>query len=163
MTINKECVIKSLKSDYWDIGRVAAVCLIISGVIYTTHWCAYTYQTQVRDFFSMLTQPITAVNVFIVSEIIVMVLWGLVPLTMDDKQELKKSNTTRITMLLSTLTMLCVWIAYGATSAINSAINSMRSIPPPRYPDVLMILIILMAINAVIVCPVSVAIARCKE
>jgi hypothetical protein len=104
-------------------------------------------------------QPITAVNVFVLLEVIIIAVWAIIPYGIDSKEELKKPETTRFIAFLSASCLFLMWVVYGVTSAMVSS-------PPehsPRYPDVLMILIILMAIDVFIVCPVSVAIARCKE
>jgi uncharacterized membrane protein YhdT len=176
MTINKQCLVKSLKTDYKYIGTIFIGLLILGSVVYAALWCAITYQNQVRDFLITLAQPFTAVNIFILTEILVIgicvaIIIFDIPTSENDKQMLKLPNTTLKMVVLITVFMVIVWLGYNFVSAAISA-PSPTIVPtyaqtthvyPPPYPDVLPILAVMLIVNTFVVCPVSVAIARCKE
>jgi hypothetical protein len=161
MTINKECIIKSLKTDYRNIGIAAAACLMVIGAA----WGLINLSAQIAAVLAIIAQPFTAVNVFIVSEIIAIGFWvGVVAIadqtTEESKEDMKKADSTPSMICFSSLTMAIVWGMYCYLSFCMS--NRGWEIQPP-FPDVVQIFLILLVINTFIICPLSVAYARCKE
>jgi len=61
MTINIECMKKSLKTDYRNIGIITVICIIIIGIV----WALINLSDQIKAILAIIAQPFTAVNVFI--------------------------------------------------------------------------------------------------
>lgn len=168
MTINKECLIKSLKTDYWDIGRAAAVCLIICICAYTAFAITSRYVNQIYEGLQLVVnfimQPMSPINIFIAVELLTMV--GILYCTLfvypdgksksEIKEDLKQPITTPITIVISTGSMFVVYIVYSIM--VYGAAKEHVTLP-----DITIIFIGLLALNAFISTPVAVAIARCKE
>jgi uncharacterized protein YacL len=163
MTINKECMKKSLKTDYRNIGIITVICIVFIVMV----WALRNLSDQIKAILAIIAQPFTAVNVFIISEVIV--IGFLVAYMLTSTPEFIKAEATTLFMLVvSTLIMGFIYIAYGISSMSASASapsiwqQSIVSYSSP-YPDITSIFLIMLTINAFIICPLTVAYARCKE
>ena len=158
MTINIECMKKSLKTDYRNIGIITVICIIIIGIV----WALINLSDQIK---AIIAQPFTAVNVFIISEVIV--IGFLVAYMLTSTPEFIKAEATTLFMLVVSILMMgSIYIAYGIISMVGSASTSsiwQQSGISYSYSDVNSIFLIMLAINAFIICPLTVAYARCKE
>lgn len=161
MTINIECMKKSLKTDYRNIGIITVICIIIIGIV----WALINLSDQIKAILAIIAQPFTAVNVFIISEVIV--IGFLVEYMLTSTPEFIKAEATTLFMLVVSILMMgSVYIAYGISSMAGSASTSsiwQQSGISYSYSDVNSIFLIMLAINAFIICPLTVAYARCKE
>jgi len=158
MTINIECMKKSLKTDYRNIGIITVICIIIIGIV----WALINLSDQIK---AIIAQPFTAVNVFIISEVIVIGFLVAYMLT-STPEFIKAEATTPFMLVVSILMMGSIYIAYGIISMAGSASTSsiwQQSGISYSYSDVNSIFLIMLAINAFIICPLTVAYARCKE
>ena len=163
MTINIECMKKSLKTDYRNIGIITVICIVFTGMV----WALINLSDQIKAILAIIAQLFTAVNVFIISEVIV--IGFLVAFMLTSIPEfIKASAATLFMLVVSTLMMEFIYIAYGIISMAGSASTSsiwqqcVVSCPSP-YPDITSIFLIMLAINAFIICPLTVAYARCKN
>jgi len=161
MTINIECMKKSLKTDYRNIGIITVICIIIIGIV----WALINLSDQIKAILAIIAQPFTAVNVFIISEVIV--IGFLVAYMLTSTPEFIKAEATTLFMLVVSILMMgSIYIAYGISSMAGSASTSsiwQQSGISYSYSDVNSIFLIMLAINAFIICPLTVAYARCKE
>jgi len=161
MTINIECMKKSLKTDYRNIGIITVICIIIIGIV----WELINLSDQIKAILAIIAQPFTAVNVFIISEVIV--IGFLVAYMLTSTPEFIKAEATTLFMLVVSILMMgSIYIAYGIISMAGSASTSsiwQQSGISYSYSDVNSIFLIMLAINAFIICPLTVAYARCKE
>jgi len=161
MTINIECMKKSLKTDYRNIGIITVICIIIIGIV----WALINLSDQIKAILAIIAQPFTAVNVFIISEVIV--IGFLVAYMLTSTPEFIKAEATTLFMLVVSILMMgSIYIAYGIISMAGSASTSsiwQQSGISYSYSDVNSIFLIMLAINAFIICPLTVAYARCKE
>lgn len=160
MTINKACIKKSLIMDYRNIGIAAAIGFVIIGLL----WGLITYLGQINVILAIIVQPFTAVNVFIATEIIAIGCWAGAAVIADQttetvKEDMRRADTTPMMILFSSIVMAGIYGMYYIFSETNRCID----IPFSPLPDVVPIFLILLAINAFIICPLSVAYMRCKE
>lgn len=146
MVIKRECVIKSLKSDYKVIGPIAGVILALVIFVYLV---------------SIYKDVFTAFNVYIILEIFSMipiscaiVLYG--SSTPEERASLKSTGNTIFLIILNSLIMGVIACVYHAMSC-NPVLGTCK------YPDIVLLTVIFLAFNALIVCPLAIAYARCKE
>jgi hypothetical protein len=176
MTINKECVVKSLKTDYLQIGYATAATLILVAIGIGAYYAALSSRQSFYDLMTfisnILSNLFTAVNVLIVGEILVIaVLTSLITASIKEQQQLKEKAATPVLILTNSTAIVGIWCIYAMQSYFistppmtlyqNSFQVSHNYLPP--YPDVLPILVIILIINAFVLCPAVIAYARCKE
>jgi hypothetical protein len=149
MTIKTECVIKSLKSDYSIIAKYVigiGICIgICIGLIYGVVAHAYVF---------------TAFNTFIIMEIIILF---AIPLLIafnigeNSKENIKKSENTPFLVLINSLVLFLIYMLYVIES-YNGGFSTVS-----KYPDVTLLFIAFIIIGALVIDPLAVAYARCKE
>jgi hypothetical protein len=137
MTIKKECVVKSLKSDYSIIGKALIAIVIIIGILY-----GFVISS---NYIISLLSVIPAIMIFIISELVIMLLGSLCFTFIMEifSNDIKDKSVTPIIILLNSLLMI-----FGITLYST---------------DVLIVFVGLLLVNALIVCPLLVAYVRCKE
>jgi len=152
MTIKTECVIKSVKSDYRIIVPVIILFAAIIGLIYGF--------TIYGDKISQILSTISAVSFFIIFQLIAMVALPIIIISGDytktSRETFKGESNTPLLILINCIFMVIIYGCYQVSSC--SLIGNTC-----KYPDVLVIFIILLLINALIISPLTIAYARCKE
>lgn len=142
MAVKTECIIKSVKSDYKVIGPIVGVILAFVLFVYAI----FVY----KEIF-------TAYNVYIIVEIGTMIpVSYYVAFSPTTKEEMKGADNTLLLITINSIFMIMFAFVYQIMSCI----------PVPgvcRFPDVIILTIILLTIDALVVCPLAVAYARCKE
>lgn len=148
MTVKKECLIKSLKSDYSSLGLVTAICLVMIGVVLAC--------TVYSDRFYIVTQYLTAFNVYVVMASIASIFLSVIIAlddysTSDSKKGLNDKESIWLLNLINCAFVFIPWFIYVAVGATL------------KYPDVTIPTLLILGISIFIVSPFSLAYARCKE
>lgn len=161
MTINKQCMVKSLKSDYRLIGTIGAAIAI---VVLTT-WAILAYPDQVVNGVYFLVQPAGWIYSFAAIEILIMIGIPYILLfvgnnTPEYEKSIHDSDTTPAIIILTLFFMAIIAVVFFG---IVIYVYTMRNIAPIPSELSWGATIGLMVIEAFIVCPVMVAVARCKE
>lgn len=149
MSVNKACIIKSFKTDYFMIGSVLGFIALAAGLAYIS----LTYSKEISD----LSVIFSGFNLFIATELIAV--FGIpIAIACDDyskpssKSGIKEMNTTPFVILLSGVIMVFIVLMYYTASPVKNP-----------FPDIILFVIGFFLLNAVIVSPICVAYARCKE
>lgn len=148
MTVKKECFVKSLKSDYSSLGLVTMVGAIIIGIVVIC--------TIYRDQFYILTQYLTAFNIYVVLASIFSLITP-VALALDDyssspsRKGVNDKETIWVVLLLNFFLVFIPWFTYILMQ------------PYSNYPDITIQTLMILTINTFIATPLLLAYARCKE
>lgn len=143
MPIKKECMIKSLKTDYKIIGPIILIAVVIAGFFYGS----IVYGSQ----FNYLLSTLTAVNIFLIFECIAMLMVPLLILLNSDADSVRDSSNTPLLIFINSIMMGFVYLIYISASKVCD------------YPDMFIVFILLELIDALIVAPFTIAYIRCRE
>ncbi len=143
MVIKKECMIKSLKSDYKIIGPIVLICIAVIGFFY----CMVVYGSQ----FNYLLSTLTAVSIFLIFELIAMLIVPTLIILNSNAESVRDSNNTPLLIFINSVLMGIVYMIYTIVSKALS------------YPDMFIVFIIFEVIDALIVAPMTIAYIRCRE
>jgi hypothetical protein len=121
MTIKKECIVKSLKSDYSSIGLVTVIGAVIIGIILLF--------TVYSDQFYIITQYFTAFNFYVVtasiSSIVIPVIIVMGDYSQpDSKRCLNDKNEIWLLLVINFIFVGVFWFVYMVAS------------PFMKYPDI---------------------------
>jgi hypothetical protein len=141
MAIKKECMIKSLKSDYKIIGPVILICIVVIGFFYGM----VVYGSQ----FNYLLSTLTAVNMFLIFEFIAMLMIPTLIILNSNAESVRDSNNTPLLIFINSILMGFVYMIYVSASE--------------THPNMSIVFIILELIDALIVAPITIAYVRCRE
>lgn len=156
MTIKMECVKESLKKDYRAIGRTIGIFILIVAVVAMAGWITYVVVTEVINVAASVVWPqITAVTVFVILEVVVMIL-SLGCVTTLKPKEAKSENALIGNISKGFAALTAVLFFHMFTSFLDSITGGLP------YPDVLVIFLGFQAMN-VILTPFALAYARCKD
>jgi hypothetical protein len=141
MVIKKECMIKSLKSDYKIIGPIILIGIAVIGFFY----CMVVYGSQ----FNYLLSTFTAVNAFMFFECIAMLMIPTLIVLNSDAGSVRESSNTPLLIFINSILMGFVYMIYVSASE--------------THPNMSIVFIILELIDALIVAPITIAYVRCRE